>query len=216
MGWRSGVVVGAVLLVTVLGTILIMWLMNIQLQRISLGAMVIAMGMLVDNAIVVAEGMMLRMATGSTAKESASFIVKRTQWPLLGATVIGIAAFSGIGLSNDATGEFLYSLFAVVLVSLMISWVLAVTLVPVLGSYFYRKGINQTNNNEPSAMQRWFKGTLLSALRLRWITIGALFVITIVAYGSFGMVKQGFFPPSNAPLFFVHYWGPQDLSLIHI
>ena len=109
--------------------------------------MVIAMGMLVDNAIVVAEGMMLRMATGSTAKESASFIVKRTQWPLLGATVIGIAAFSGIGLSNDATGEFLYSLFAVVLVSLMISWVLAVTLVPVLGAYFYRKGIGQTTGN---------------------------------------------------------------------
>ena len=96
MGWRSGVVVGAVLLVTVLGTILIMWLMDIQLQRISLGAMVIAMGMLVDNAIVVAEGMMLRMATGSTAKESASFIVKRTQWPLLGATVIGIAAFRAL------------------------------------------------------------------------------------------------------------------------
>lgn len=139
MGWRSGIVVGSVLLVTVLGTILIMWLMDIQLQRISLGAMVIAMGMLVDNAIVVAEGMMLRMATGATAKEAASFIVKRTQWPLLGATVIGIAAFSGIGLSNDATGEFLYSLFAVVLVSLMISWVLAVTLVPVLGAQFYKK-----------------------------------------------------------------------------
>ncbi|OZO45480.1 hypothetical protein CGU37_29270, partial [Pseudomonas fluorescens] len=131
-----------VLLVTVLGTILIMWLMDIQLQRISLGAMVIAMGMLVDNAIVVAEGMMLRMATGASAKDAASFIVKRTQWPLLGATIIGIAAFSGIGLSNDATGEFLYSLFAVVLVSLMISWILAVTLVPVLGAHFYRKGMS--------------------------------------------------------------------------
>ena len=152
MGWRSGVVVGTVLLVTVLGTILIMWLMGIQLQRISLGAMVIAMGMLVDNAIVVAEGMMLRMATGTTAKSAASFIVKRTQWPLLGATIIGIAAFSGIGLSNDATGEFLYSLFAVVLVSLMISWVLAVTLVPVLGAYFYRKGMSQGENDKPSAM----------------------------------------------------------------
>jgi multidrug efflux pump subunit AcrB len=213
MGWRSGVVVGSVLLVTVLGTILVMWLMGIQLQRISLGAMVIAMGMLVDNAIVVAEGMMLRMATGATAKEAASFIVKRTQWPLLGATVIGIAAFSGIGLSNDATGEFLYSLFAVVLVSLMISWVLAVTLVPVLGAHFYRKGLSQSSNTKPSAMQRWFKGTLLGALKLRWVTIGTLVLITVAAYGSFGMVKQGFFPPSNAPLFFVHYWGPQDRDI---
>ena len=213
MGWRSGVVVGTVLLVTVLGTILIMWLMDIQLQRISLGAMVIAMGMLVDNAIVVAEGMMLRMATGASAKDAASFIVKRTQWPLLGATIIGIAAFSGIGLSNDATGEFLYSLFAVVLVSLMISWILAVTLVPVLGAHFYRKGMSQSQSDAPSAAQQWFKHTLIGALKLRWVTIAALLVITIVAYGSFGMVKQGFFPPSNAPVFFVHYWGPQDRDI---
>jgi multidrug efflux pump subunit AcrB len=213
MGWRSGVVVGAVLLVTVLGTILIMWLMDIQLQRISLGAMVIAMGMLVDNAIVVAEGMMLRMATGASAKDAASFIVKRTQWPLLGATVIGIAAFSGIGLSDDATGEFLYSLFAVVLVSLMMSWVLAVTLVPVLGELVFRKGVKQTDGDEPTVLQRWFTKTLTGALKLRWVTMAVLFVITVVAYGSFGMVKQGFFPPSNAPLFFVHYWGPQDRDI---
>lgn len=213
MGWRSGVVVGAVLLVTVLGTILIMWLMDIQLQRISLGAMVIAMGMLVDNAIVVAEGMMLRMATGASAKDAGSFIVKRTQWPLLGATVIGIAAFSGIGLSDDATGEFLYSLFAVVLVSLMMSWVLAVTLVPVLGELVFRKGIKQTDGDEPTLLQRWFTKTLTGALKLRWVTMAVLFVITVVAYGSFGMVKQGFFPPSNAPLFFVHYWGPQDRDI---
>lgn len=213
MGWRSGVVVGMVLLVTVLGTILIMWLMDIQLQRISLGAMVIAMGMLVDNAIVVAEGMMLRMATGTSAKAAASFIVKRTQWPLLGATVIGIAAFSGIGLSDDATGEFLYSLFAVVLVSLMMSWVLAVTLVPVLGAIFFRKGVKQSNDDEPTLLQRWFTKTLIGALKLRWVTIAMLVVITVVAYGSFGMVKQGFFPPSNAPIFFVHYWGPQDRDI---
>lgn len=213
MGWRSGVVVGMVLLVTVMGTMLIMWLMDIQLQRISLGAMVIAMGMLVDNAIVVAEGMMIRMATGNTAKSSASFIVKRTQWPLLGATVIGIAAFSGIGLSDDATGEFLYSLFAVVLVSLLMSWVLAVTLVPVLGAYFYRKGIKQSDSDKPTVMQRWFTRALTGALKLRWVTIGVLVIITVVAYASFGMVKQGFFPPSNAPIFFVHYWGPQDRDI---
>jgi multidrug efflux pump subunit AcrB len=212
MGWRSGVVVSSVLLVTVLGTILIMWLIDIQLQRISLGAMVIAMGMLVDNAIVVAEGMMLRMATGASAKESASFIVKRTQWPLLGATVIGIAAFSGIGLSNDATGEFLYSLFAVVLISLIISWILAVTLVPVMGELFYKKGMSQSDG-KLSRPQALFKKTLVAALKLRWVTIGALLTITIVAFASFGMVKQGFFPPSNAPLFFVHYWGPQDRDI---
>ena len=210
MGWRSGLVVGSVLLVTVMGTVLIMWLMGLQLQRISLGAMVIAMGMLVDNAIVVAEGMMLRMRQGKSAIEAASFIVKRTQWPLLGATVIGIAAFSGIGLSDDATGEFLYSLFAVVMVSLLLSWVLATTVVPLFGKYFYQVGDDKEEDANSGFVYRGYLNVLHSALKFRWLTVAGLLVITVVAYGGFGMVKQGFFPASNAPLFFVHYWGPQS------
>ncbi|WJG09194.1 efflux RND transporter permease subunit [Aliiglaciecola sp. LCG003] len=213
MGWRSGIVVGSVLLVTVMGTVLCMWLIDIQLQRISLGAMVIAMGMLVDNAIVVAEGMMIRMSQGKSAKEAASFIVKRTQWPLLGATIIGIAAFSGIGLSDDSTGEFLYSLFAVVLISLMLSWILAVSVVPLLGSYFYKQSSDNQQTPNPSRFQKGFVAVLGWALRFRWISIAALLLITIVAYASFGMVKQGFFPSSNTPIFFVHYWGPQDRDI---
>ncbi|WP_420590565.1 efflux RND transporter permease subunit [Bacterioplanoides sp.] len=213
MGWRSGVVVGSVLLITVMGTVLIMWLMGLQLQRISLGAMVIAMGMLVDNAIVVAEGMMLRMKQGKTAQEAASFIVKRTQWPLLGATVIGIAAFSGIGLSDDATGEFLFSLFAVVLISLMLSWVLAITVVPLFGKYFYKVENQSAEEAGDNALYKFYNVALRSALKMRWLTVAALLVITVIAYAGFGMVKQGFFPPSNAPLFFVHYWGPQGQDI---
>ena len=213
MGWRSGVVVGSVLLVTVMGTVLIMWLAGLQLQRISLGAMVIAMGMLVDNAIVVAEGMMLRMRQGKSAIEAASFIVKRTQWPLLGATVIGIAAFSGIGLSDDATGEFLYSLFAVVLVSLLLSWVLATTVVPLFGHYFYQVGDASKQDEKPNVFYRSYLSMLHRALKYRWVSIASLILITIVAFASFGLLKQGFFPSSNAPLFLVHYWGPQSQDI---
>ena len=213
MGWRSGVVVGGTLLVTVLGTVLIMWLYGLQLERISLGAMVIAMGMLVDNAIVVAEGMMLRMEKGKSALESASFIVKRTQWPLLGATIIGIAAFSGIGLSDDATGEFLFSLFAVVLISLMLSWILAVSLTPLLGRYFYKVGAQQVQEEQHSLFHRAYLVILRNALHYRGLTLALLVVITIGAYASFGFIKQGFFPPSNTPNFFVHYWGPQDSDI---
>lgn len=213
MGWRSGVVVGGTLLITVLGTVLIMWLYDLQLQRISLGAMVIAMGMLVDNAIVVAEGMMLRMEKGKSALESASFIVKRTQWPLLGATVIGIAAFSGIGLSDDATGEFLFSLFAVVLISLLLSWVLAVTLTPLLGKYFYQVGSKADTQESHSLFHKAYLVVLRNALHWRGVTLALLVVITIGAYASFGFIKQGFFPPSNTPVFFVHYWGPQDSDI---
>tara|TARA_R110000744_G_scaffold74229_1_gene148346 strand:- start:660 stop:3701 length:3042 start_codon:yes stop_codon:yes gene_type:complete len=213
MGWRSGVVVGGTLLITVLGTVLIMWLYDLQLERISLGAMVIAMGMLVDNAIVVAEGMMLRMEKGKSAMESASFIVKRTQWPLLGATVIGIAAFSGIGLSDDATGEFLFSLFAVVLISLMLSWILAVTLTPLLGKYFYKVGDKEGAEESHSLFHKAYLVVLRNALHWRGVTLAILVVITISAYASFGLIKQGFFPLSNTPVFFVHYWGPQDSDI---
>ncbi len=212
MGWRSGIVVGSTLLVTVLGTVLLMWLYDLQLQRISLGALVIAMGMLVDNAIVVAEGMMLRMQQGKSAMESASYIVKRTQWPLLGATVIGIAAFSGIGLSDHNTGEFLFSLYAVVLISLMLSWVLAVTFTPLMGKYFYKVG-DLNIEEKPSLLHRWYYQALTKALKFRWLSISLLLVITIAAYASFGLIKKGFFPPSNTPVFFVHYWGPQDRDI---
>lgn len=210
MGWRSGIVVGGTLIVTVLGTVLIMWLYGLQLERISLGAMVIAMGMLVDNAIVVAEGMMLRMAQGKSALESASFIVKRTQWPLLGATVIGIAAFSGIGLSDDATGEFLFSLFAIVLISLMLSWILAVSLTPLLGRYLYKVGEPKEEEVAHSLFHRGYLVLLKNALHHRAITVVILITITIGAYASFGLIKQGFFSDSSTPNFFIHYWGPQD------
>ena len=213
MGWRSGIVVGSTLLITVLGTVLIMWLYDLQLERISLGAMVIAMGMLVDNAIVVAEGMMLRMEKGKSALESASFIVKRTQWPLLGATIIGIAAFSGIGLSDDATGEFLFSLYAVVLISLLLSWIMAVTLTPLLGRYFYKVGKSEQAQDSTSFLHKGYLSVLRAALHWRGLTVAILITVTIGAYASFGLIKQGFFPASNTPVFFVHYWGTQDADI---
>lgn len=213
MGWRSGVVVGVTLVITVLGTVLLMWLYDLRLQRISLGAMVIAMGMLVDNAIVVADGMMLRMAKGKSALEAASFIVKRTQWPLLGATVIGIMAFSGIGLSDDATGEFLFSLFAVVMISLLLSWVFAVTLTPLLGKYLYKVADDSEVDEKPSRLALAYLALLKLALKFRWVSLGILIAITVTAYASFGLIKQGFFPPSNAPVFFVNYWSPQDRDI---
>jgi multidrug efflux pump subunit AcrB len=114
MGWRAGLVVGATLGLTVFSTLFFMSVFGIEMERISLGALIIAMGMLVDNAIVIAEGMLIGMARGKSAEDAAADTETATSFPLLGATVIGIMAFSGIGLSPDATGEFLFSLFAVI------------------------------------------------------------------------------------------------------
>jgi len=213
MGMRAAVVVGSVLILTVIGSILFMWLMDISMQRISLGAMVIAMGMLVDNAIVVAEGMMMRMQQGKSAMEAASFIVKRTKWPLLGATIIGIAAFSGIGLSDDATGEFLYSLFAVILITLLLSWVLAVSVVPLIGSYVFKKTNQSMEESYSSIFYRLYRNLLVLAVRFRWTSVMIFVLITGASYYGFGMVKQSFFPPSNTPVFYVNYWGPQGRDI---
>ncbi|MCY4180338.1 MAG: efflux RND transporter permease subunit, partial [Litoreibacter sp.] len=103
MGPRAAIVVGTTLLLTVVGTLLFMALFEIEMERISLGALIIAMGMLVDNAIVVAEGMQISMQRGRSSREAADEAAKKTQIPLLGATVIGIMAFAGIGLSPDST-----------------------------------------------------------------------------------------------------------------
>lgn len=213
MGWRSGVVVGVVLALTVLGTVLIMNLMGLNLQRISLGALIIAMGMLVDNAIVVAEGMLMGVQNRESPQRAAGRVVRQTFWPLLGATVIGIMAFSGIGLSQDATGEFLFSLFAVIGISLLLSWVLAITVTPYLGYHLFKPGSADSEDPYGGRFYRLYSRALAGALKHRGRTVAALVVVTLVSYFGFGFVKQGFFPNSNAPLFYVNYFLPQGSDI---
>jgi multidrug efflux pump subunit AcrB len=213
MGWRAAVVVGSTLLLTVVGTLLFMALFSIEMERISLGALIIAMGMLVDNAIVVAEGMQIAMLRGRTSREAADDAASKTQIPLLGATVIGIMAFAGIGLSPDATGEFLFSLFAVIGISLLLSWVLALTATPLLGHYFFKRGNQDAGDAYGSLLFRAYGATLRLALKLRWLVVVALIAVTVACFAGFGLMKQQFFPNSNTPLFFVHYKLPQGTSI---
>ncbi|WP_323770380.1 efflux RND transporter permease subunit [Antarctobacter sp.] len=213
MGWRAAVVVGATLLLTVVGTIFVMAIFGIEMERISLGALIIAMGMLVDNAIVVAEGMQGDMAQGKSARDAAEDVAAKTQTPLLGATVIGIMAFAGIGLSPDATGEFLFSLFAVIGISLLLSWILAISATPLLAHYFFKVGTGEAGDQYGGPLFRAYRATLNLALRLRWLVIAGLIGLTVVCYIGFGQVKQQFFPDSNTPLFYVHYKLPQGASI---
>lgn len=214
MGWRGGIVVGGVLLLTVLGTLLMMKIFGITMQRISLGALIIAMGMLVDNAIVIAEGMMARMKRGATARAAASEIAGQTQVPLLAATVIGILAFSGIGLSDDATGEFTFSLFAVIGISLLLSWVLAVTVTPLLASYLFktRSAEAAAEAGEPVLLRGYRRGVMI-ALRHRAVTLASLVALTVASVMGFGFVKQSFFPDSATPIFYIDYWREQGTDI---
>ncbi|NDR59066.1 efflux RND transporter permease subunit [Aliiruegeria sabulilitoris] len=213
MGWRAAVVVGVTLLLTVVGTVFFMNMFSIELERISLGALIIAMGMLVDNAIVVAEGMQVAMLHGRKGPVAADEATRKTQIPLLGATVIGIMAFAGIGTSPDATGEFLFSLFAVIGISLMLSWILAITVTPYLGNKLFREIDEGGHDAYGGPLFRLFGRTLDIALRLRWLVVIGLIALTAVCFNAFAKLPQQFFPDSNTPIFFVHYKLPQGHSI---
>lgn len=218
MGFRSGLIIGAVLLLTVMGTFILMKQNDVELHRISLGALIIALGMLVDNAIVVVEGILVGLKRGKTKVQAAIDITKQTQWPLLGATIIAITAFAPIGLSEDATGEFMGSLFWVLCYSLFLSWITALTLTPFLADLLLKE---QKSNDDDKEDVDPYKGILFVlfgaclkfALRFRWLTIASMVGLLALAVVGFGMVKQQFFPPSNTPMFYIDMWMPEGTDI---
>ena len=213
MGVRSGVLIGVILLLTVFATFVIMQIQGIMLERISLGALIIALGMLVDNAIVVVEGILVNLQRGMDRIKAATQIVGQTIWPLLGATVVAVLAFAAIGVSQDSTGEYCRSLFQVILISLMMSWVLAVTVTPLLGVMFLT--VKTTDGSDPygGIFFRSYRAFVSLCIRGRWATIVVLVVLLVLAVRGFGFVKQSFFPDSTRPQFMVHYWLPQGTHI---
>ena len=214
MGWRAAVVVGGTLLLNVLFTFFFMNIFDIKVERISLGALIIAMGMLVDNAIVMAEGMQVRMRRGKRAVDAAAEVARRTQVPLLGATIIGVLAFAGIGLSPDSSGEFMFSLFAVIAISLMLSWVLAVTVTPLLAGYLFRTA-QDSDIKDPydTGFFRAYGRLVRAALRFRWLVLAGLVAAFMVGGNAMGLVKQQFFPPATTPLVYLNYMAAQGTSI---
>lgn len=222
MGVRSGLVIAASLALNVLGTLLIMKLLNIELQRVSLGALVIALSMLVDNAIVIVEGVLVGRQRGESAMGAINNVVKRTMFPLLGATIIAILAFAPIGLSNDSTGEYCKSLFQVLLISLMLSWFTALTLTPVFTKWAFEKqkiappdADGVANNPYDGRVFRAYRHLLEKLLNQRVITLSVLAVLMVASVIGFGSVRQSFFPPSNTPIFFVDLWLPYSTDIAY-
>lgn len=209
MGLRVGIIIGSVLLITVAGTLFIMHLNGIELHRISLGALIIALGMLVDNAIVIADGIMVRMKAGMKAADAAGETVGKTIWALLGGTIIGILAFSAIGLSPDSTGEFAGSLFFVIFYSLLLSWVTAIAVTPLLCAILIQPGsANAGEKRDPYGGMVFsaFRSLVALAIRFRFVTMTVVVMLFFAAVLGFSQVKQAFFPASNTPIFFVDIW----------
>ncbi|MFW2373735.1 MAG: efflux RND transporter permease subunit [Gammaproteobacteria bacterium] len=207
MGLRSGLLIGLILFLTVIGSFVFMKLHGLELQRISLGALIIALGMLVDNAIVVTEGILIGIQRGLSKTEAAAAIVKQSIWPLLGATVIAVTAFAPIGLSQDSTGEMLGSLFYVLLYSLMLSWFTAITLTPFFAEMILKGDNKNTTDADPyqGAFFTIFKKILDTCLKHKVITAAATIGLLIIAIFSFQQVKVVFFPAMTTPMVLVDY-----------
>ena len=214
MGLRSGLLIGAILFITIIGSFIFLNPMGVALERISLGALIIALGMLVDNAIVVVDGILIRMQKGEDAESAASAVVKQSAWPLLGATLIAILAFAAIGTSDDSTGEFCRSLYQVVMVSLLLSWVTAVTVTPLLCVMFLKPG-GDDDDKDPygGGFYARYRGLLHACIRRRYFTATIIAGMFATALWGFGFVDQSFFPGSTRPQFMVDIWLPQGTHI---
>jgi len=215
MGLRTGLLIGFVLVLTIAGSFLFLNPMGVALERISLGALIIALGMLVDNAIVVVDGVLIRLQKGESAETAASTVVKQSAWPLFGATVIAILAFAAIGTSDDSTGEFCRSLFQVVMVSLLLSWITAVTVTPLLCVMFLKKPKTTSPNDDPygGGFYARYTNFLRWCIRRRYLSTATVVGVFAIAIWGFSFVDQSFFPNSTRPQFTVDFWMPQGTHI---
>ncbi len=217
MGLRSALIIGAILALTILATFVFMGPWNVALERISLGALVIALGMLVDNAIVVVDGVLVRMKSGQDAAAAASEVVAQQSMPLLGATAVAIMAFGAIGLSPDATGEFCRSLFQVVFLSLGLSWLTGMTITPLLCVMFLKPPKSTADQEAGDAYDGLIYGIyrrfLVAAIRFRWVTLLVVACVFGLSLWGFGFVDRSFFPASTRPQFMIDVWLPQGTHI---
>jgi len=214
MGFRSGFIIASILLLTVLGTLFVMYLFGIALERISLGALIIALGMLVDNAIVVTEGILVKVQQGVDTLAASRDVVSKTKWPLLGATLVGIMAFAAISLSQDSTGEYTRSLFYVIFISLILSWILAMLIAPLFCHLLIKpKPAQQAKSMYQSFFYRRYKAFLCVCIKLRWVTVCVMIALLAFSIYGFGFVKQSFFPNSITPMFYVNFWRAQGTDI---
>ena len=215
MGLRPAFVVGITgLVLVILGTFIFMAVLKIDLQRMSLGALVIAMGMMVDNAIVVVDNMMVRLGRGMNREEAAIESASKPAMPLLGATAIAILAFYPIAASTENAGEYCASLFSMVAISLGFSWIVAITVTPVVGMLMLksRQGAESADPYD-TRFFRAYRKLLTGALRMR-IPVILVFVVLLIGSGtSFRFVNQMFFPNSSRPQFMVDVWLPEGTRI---
>jgi multidrug efflux pump subunit AcrB len=215
MGWRMGLLIGTALILTILSTFMLMALFGIDLQRMSLGALVIALGMMVDNAIVVADGFVVRLQKGMDRTKAAIESASIPAMPLLGATVVAVMAFYPIFASVESAGEYCRTLFTVVAMSLLSSWIISVTVTPLqcIDMLPAPKDGGESTEQYGSRFYQRYRGLLEKAISFRVIFLGIMVGLLVLALIGFGWVKQLFFPDSSMTKLMIDYWAVQGTRI---
>ena len=213
LGLRTGLVVALSIPLVLALTFLVMYALGIELQRISLGALIIALGLLVDDAIIAVEMMALKLEQGWDRFRAATYAYTATALPMLTGTLITAAGFLPVGFAKSGSGEYVFSLFQVVGISLVLSWIVAVVFTPYIGFQLLKEGAHHGHADEDAVYQRGFYARFrrlveLCLRRRRWV-IGITAAAFVASLALFKLVPQQFFPASDRPELMVDLWLPQ-------
>jgi multidrug efflux pump subunit AcrB len=199
LGVRPGAVVALAIPLTMAIVFAVMNVANIDLHRISLGALIIALGMLVDDAMTTVDAMLRRLGAGDTPDEAATFAYRTLAAPMLIGTLVTIAAFVPIGFAKSSAGEYTFSIFSVVAISLIVSWLVAVVFGPLLGKALLKPPQKQETDPKPGKLVLLYSSFLQAAIRMKWLTIGLTLAAFVAALYLSGQVSRQFFPSSDRP-----------------
>ena len=212
LGMRAGLVVACSIPLVLAMVFVFMEYSGITMQRISLGALIIALGLLVDDAMITVEMMVTRLEKGDTKEQAATFAYTSTAFPMLTGTLVTVAGFVPIGLNASSAGEYTFTLFAVIAVAMLVSWIVAVLFAPVIGVHILSEKV-KGHNAEPGRIARGFNAGLLWSMRNRWWAIGLTVLIFALSVFCMRFVQNQFFPSSDRPEILVDLNLPQNASI---
>jgi multidrug efflux pump subunit AcrB len=212
LGVRPGLVIATAIPLTLAVVFSMMEIANIDMQRISLGALIIALALMVDDAMTTTDAMLTRLAQGDSKEQAATFAFRTYAFAMLAGTLVTIAGFVPVGFAASSAGEYTFSLFAVVAIALVVSWFVAVIFAPLLGLVIL-KPPTPGKSSEPGFVFRAYKAFLTGAIRVRWLTIALTIGMFIASFLAMPLIPRQFFPSSDRPELLVDLSLPQNASI---
>jgi len=212
LGVRAGLVVAVTIPLVLAITFVFMEFDGISLQRVSLGALIIALGLLVDDAMIAVEMMVARLEAGDPLEKAATYVYTHTAFPMLTGTLVTVASFFPVALNSSNAGEFTFTLFVVIAVSLVVSWLVAVLFVPLLGVTMLPASMKK-HDERPGRATAAFNSFLYLCVRWKWLTIAATALLFALSLFSMRFVQQQFFPSSDRTELIVDWTAPQNTAI---